>query len=174
MGPLVAHQHHTVLPEALTRKLGELLLESFAPVLDLLGGTHLLELGSFGHLGLLPLPPLCTLPVDGLVHVGIKVPEVLAPVGLLRLRSVPLPSTPALLLSRLFCHLLRPRPPAIAARRLSLCHGAFSAVTSRTRGWDLPPGRPLPVESSIIRLVAPSKNGWYGRPSLSPTVTVGR
>ncbi len=141
----------------LAAKLVEAPLQLVALVLGPLRRVHLCELGRLGDLGLMLLPPLGELLRDDRVDVG--VPRLLLvralPVRALLVRALlrprlglPLGAIPACLglLALLSCHQSHSLSPHVTALRLGLRHGAFIVVTSRTRGWGLHPGRPLPAK----------------------------
>ena len=143
----------------LAAKLVEAPLQLVALVLGPLRRVHLRELGRLGNLGLMLLPPLGELLGDDRVHVGVGVPRLLLvralPVRALLVRALlrprlglPLGAVSACLglLALLSCHQSHSLSPHVTALRLGLRHGAFIVVTSRTSGWGLHPGRPLPAK----------------------------
>ena len=169
----------------LAAELVEAPLQLVALVLGPLRRVHIRELGHLGDLGLMLLLPLGELLRDDRVHVGVGVPRL--PLGavsllvraLLRSRlGLPLGAVSACLglLALLSCHQSHSLSPHVTALRLGLRHGAFSVVTSRTRGWASLPGGPYP-QSSMMCSIA-SSVGWpRQRRSSSPpssTVNVGR
>lgn len=149
----------------LAAKLVEAPLQLVALVLGPLRRVHIRELGRLGDLGLMLLLPLGELLRDDRVHVGVGVPRLLLgavsllvralPIRALLVRALlrprlglPLGAVPACLglLALLSCHQSHSLFPHVTALRLGLRHGAFIVVTSRTRGWGLHPGRPLPAK----------------------------
>ena len=169
----------------LAAKLVEAPLQLVALVLGPLRCVHIRELGRLGDLGLMLLLPLGELLRDDRVHVRVGVPRLLLGAVSLLVRTLlrsrlglPLGAVSACLglLALLSCHQSHSLSPQVTALRLGLRHGAFSVVTSRTRGWASLPGGPYP-QSSMMRSIA-SSVGWpRQRRNSSPpssTVTVGR